>query len=382
MIRNRVCFDLKKAAVNLLKEADIEINGNRPWYIRINNEDVFERTLRGGTVAFGESYMDGWWDVENLELFFEKVLSAHLDEKIQPLKLLPYYLKFLFSNPQKGHRSYKVGQIHYDIGNDLYTHMLDKRMTYTCAYWDSFQDLPEAKTLDEAQEHKLEMICRKIGLKEGDRVLDIGCGWGSFIRYAAEKHGVECVGISVSKEQVKHGNESRGDLPIEFRYQDYRSLNEPFDHIVSIGMFEHVGIKNYRKYMEVVHRCLKKDGLFLLHTIGSPVSRKAADPWIDKYIFPNSMIPSPVQISKAVEKLFVIEDWHNFGYHYYLTLMKWYENFNRSWPLIKERYDNRFYRMWVFYLLSSAATFSTRINQVWQIVFSKEGVKGGYKSIR
>jgi len=375
-------FDFKKKAASLLESAGIRINGNEPWDIQVHNEELYERALRGGTVAFGESYMDGWWDVEDLELFFEKVLTANLDEKIQPLGLLPYYLKSVITNPQKGIRSYKVGEAHYDIGNDLYRRMLDRRMAYTCAYWEPFQELPAAKTLDEAQEHKLEMICRKIGLKKGDRVLDIGCGWGSFIRYAAEKHGVECVGISVSKEQVKHGNETRGDLPIEFRYQDYREVNETFDHIVSLGMFEHVGVKNYRHYMEVVHRCLKKDGLFLLQTIGNPVSRRATDPWIDKYIFPNSMLPSMAQIAKASEKLFVIEDWHNFGYQYYLTLMAWYENFLRAWPELKGRYDQRFYRMWIFYLLSSAATFSTRINQVWQIVFSREGVKGGYKSLR
>ncbi len=377
-----MCLDFKKKVLSLLDEAGIKIDGSEPWDIQVHNDRLYERTLLGGTISVGEAYMDGWWDVERLELFFEKIFTAHIDEKIRPVTLLPYYLKSLLMNTQNGNRSYKVGQTHYDIGNDLYTHMLDKRMTYTCGYWESFQELPEAKTLDEAQEHKLEMICRKIGLKKGDRVLDIGCGWGSFIRYAAEKYNVNCVGISISKEQVKHGNENRNGLPIEYRFLDYKSLDEPFDHIVSIGMFEHVGVKNYRKYMEVVHRCLKKDGLFLLHTIGSSVSRNSADPWIDKYIFPNSMTPSAVQISKAVEKLFVIEDWHSFGYQYYRTLMAWYENFVHSWPIINKYYDKRFYRMWVLYLLSSAATFSARINQVWQIVLSKEGVKKGYKSLR
>jgi len=375
-------FDFKKKAASLLEKADIKINGDREWDIQVHNEEAYERVFRGGTIAFGETYMDGWWDVKNLELFFEKVFTAKLDEQIKPVKLIPYYLKSLIINPQKGRRSYEVGKTHYDIGNDLYKRMLDKRMTYTCAYWDSFQELPRAKTLDEAQEHKLEMVCRKIGLKKGDKVLDIGCGWGSFIRYAAEKYGAECVGITVSKEQVKYGNETKGDLPIEFRYQDYRDINEKFDHIVSLGMFEHVGVKNYRTYMEVVHRCLKKDGLFLLQTIGSPVSRNSVDPWIEKYIFPNSMLPSMAQIAKASENLFIIEDWHNFGYQYYLTLMAWYENFVKAWPELKEHYDERFYRMWVFYLLSSAAAFSIRYQQLWQIVFSKEGVKGGYKSLR
>ena len=374
-------LDFKKKAQEILDIAGIKINGDKPWDIKVYNEDVYERVLKGGTLAFGESYMDGWWDVEDLELFFEKVLKAKLDEKINKWSLLPYYLKSLIINPQKK-RSYEVGKAHYDIGNDLYKNMLDKRMTYTCAYWDSFQELPEAKNLDEAQEHKLEMVCRKLGLKKGDRVLDIGCGWGSFIIYAAEKYGVECVGVTVSKEQVKYGNEIKGNLPVEFRYQDYREINEKFDHIVSLGMFEHVGYKNYRTYMEVVNRCLKDDGLFLLQTIGSPVSVYSVDPWIEKYIFPNSMLPSLAQISKACENLFVIEDVHNFGYQYYLTLMAWYENFINAWPKLKKNYDERFFRMWKFYLLSSAAGFSIRMHQLWQIVFSKDGVKGGYKSIR
>ncbi|SFV55831.1 Cyclopropane-fatty-acyl-phospholipid synthase [hydrothermal vent metagenome] len=201
------------------------------------------------------------------------------------------------------------------------------------------------------------------------------------MRYAAEKYGVNCVGVSVSKEQVKRGNETKGDLPIEFRLQDYRDIHEKFDHIVSIGMFEHVGYKNYRTYMKIVEKNLKDNGLFLLHTIGTNVSAKITDPWIHKYIFPNSVLPSAVQISKAVEKLFVIEDWHNFGIQYDRTLMTWYDNFKKAWPRLKDKYDERFYKMWEFYLLSSAATFRTRQSQVWQIVLSKHGKHNGYKRI-
>lgn len=371
----------KKKAFSLLREADIEVNGDKPWDIQVHNEELYARTFMGGTVAFGEAYMDGWWSVERLDQFFEKIFAACIDQKIKPLAILPYTLKSILSNPQKGKRSFKVASVHYDIGNDLYSSMLDKRMTYTCGYWSAFLDRSKAATLDMAQENKLDMICKKIGLKAGDKVLDIGCGWGSFIRYAAEKYGAHCVGISVSKEQVKHGNETKGDLPIEFRLQDYRSMSGKFDHIISIGMFEHVGYKNYKKYMQIAHNNLKDDGLFLLHTIGTNVSTKTTDPWINKYIFPNSMLPSARQISKAVEKLFVIEDWHNFGVHYDYTLMAWYENFKKSWPQLKEKYGERFYRMWEFYLLSSAATFRTRENQVWQIVLSKKGKKGGYERI-
>jgi len=375
-------LSFKKKALSLLAEANITINGDEPWDIQVHNEDLYARIFKGGTVAFGEAYMDGWWSVEKLDQFFEKIFAARIDQKIKPLAVLPYTLKSILSNPQKGKRSFEVADVHYDIGNDLYASMLDQRMTYTCGYWSATKDHPKAATLDMAQENKLDMICKKIGLKAGDKVLDIGCGWGSFIRYAAEKYGAHCVGISVSKEQVKLGNETKGDLPIEFRLQDYRSINEKFDHIISIGMFEHVGYKNYKKYMQITHKNLKDDGLFLLHTIGTNVSIKKTDPWINKYIFPNSMLPSAKQISKAVEKLFVIEDWHNFGVHYDYTLMAWHENFKKSWPQLKEKYGERFYRMWEFYLLSSAATFRTRKSQVWQIVLSKNGKKGGYEQIR
>lgn len=375
-------LSFRDKVVALLETAGIEVNGKNPWDIQIHDERLFARTLRGGSIAFGEAYMDQWWSAEALDDFFTRAFEARLDEKIQPISLLPHCLKNLLCNPQKGKRAYKVGEVHYDVGNDLYAAMLDRRMTYTCGYWGRFQDLPEAQTLDQAQEHKLEMICRKIGLKEGDRILDIGCGWGSFIRYAAEKYGAICVGISVSQEQVKHGNDTCRDLPIEFRLQDYREIDDTFDHIVSIGMFEHVGHKNYRTYMQSVCRNLKENGHFLLHTIGTNVSTFSADPWITKYIFPNSMLPSAAQISKAVEDLFVIEDWHNFGPHYDRTLMSWYANFKRAWPGLKDGYSDRFYRMWEFYLLSSAATFRSRTNQLWQIVLTKNGNRNGYTSLR
>ncbi len=370
----------KKKIMSLLEGTDIEINGDRPWDIQVYNENLYPRVIKGGTLAFGEAYMDGWWGAKRLDRFFEKVFESGLDTKVKSLSMLPYYLKSLFSNPQKGEHAFDVAKVHYDIGNDLYSLMLDKRMTYSCGYWDAYGNRPEATDLDSAQENKLDMICQKLGIKPRDRILDIGCGWGSFIRYAAEKYGAHCVGISVSKEQVKLGNETKGDLPIEFRLQDYRTLNEkePFDHIVSVGMFEHVGPKNYKEYMEVVEKNLKDGGLFLLHTIGVNTSANRVDPWVHKYIFPNSVLPSAAQIFKAAEGHFVAEDLHNFGTHYDRTLMAWYENFKKGWPKIKDKYGERFYRMWEYYLLSFAALFRTRELQVWQIVFSKKR-KEGYK---
>jgi cyclopropane-fatty-acyl-phospholipid synthase len=368
---------LKQKAQGILAEADVKIDGDRPWDIAVKNDGFYRRVLSGGSLGLGESYMDGWWDAKELDVFFYKVLRERLEKQVGSL-----FNKAIFGianvvvNNQSKSRAFEVGEKHYDIGNDLYHAMLDKRMTYTCGYWD------KAKTLDEAQEHKLDLICRKLNLQKGQRVLDIGCGWGSFAKYAAEKYGVSVVGITVSREQMALAQKLCEGLPVEFRLQDYRDVNEKFDHIVSVGMFEHVGYKNYRTYMQVVHKNLKDGGLFLLHTIGGNKSVVATDPWIDKYIFPNGMIPSIKQISGAIEYLFVMEDLHNFGADYDNSLMAWHANFNAHWPELKGKYSERFYRMWNYYLLSCAGSFRARRNQLWQIVLSKNGVEGGYRAIR
>lgn len=228
----------------------------------------------------------------------------------------------------------------------------------------------------------MDLVCKKIGLKPGMKILDIGCGWGSFAKYAAEKYGVNVVGITVSREQMKLGNELCKGLQVEIRLQDYRDVEEKFDRIVSLGMIEHVGYKNFKTYMETVHKSLKSDGLFLLHTIGGNESVYTTNPWIEKYIFPNSMLPSAKQLTSASEGLFVLEDWHSFGTDYDRTLISWYKNFDTNWEKLKDAYDERFYRMWKFYLLVSAGSFRARNIQLWQIVFSKNGVEGGYTSIR
>ena len=180
------------------------------------------------------------------------------------------------------------------------------------------------------------------------------------------------------QSKAEYAKEVCKGLPVEIRVQDYRDIDEQFDRILSIGMFEHVGKKNYRTYMEIVNRLLKPDGLSLLHTIGSSKTCYTTDPWIGKYIFPNSHLPSIKQIAGSIEGLFVMEDWHNFSAYYDKTLMAWYQNFNKSWPNLKAEYGDRFYRMWKFYLLSCAGAFRARKIQLWQVVLSKDGVIGGY----
>lgn len=364
----------------LLKKADVAIGGSRPQDIVVHDERLFNRVIRYGSLGLGEAYMDGWWDANALDVFIYKVFSAHLDTAIQiNLASIFAVTKAFIFNLQSSNRAFKVGEAHYDLGNDLYSAMLDKRMVYTCGYWSGN---PPKKKLDEAQEAKLDLVCRKIGLKKGDRILDIGCGWGSFAKYAAEKYGASVVGITVSREQAALARELCKGLPVEVRIQDYRKVNEQFDHIVSLGMFEHVGVKNYRDYFKMADRCLKDDGIFLLHTIGYKVSQLTSDPWIEKYIFPGGVIPSIAQIGKAIEGLFIVEDLHNFGADYDTTLMVWFKNFDTAWPKLRAKYGDRFYRMWKYYLLSCAGAFRARDIQLWQIVLSKHGVSGGYASVR
>ena len=364
----------KEQIQTLLVDADVQINGSQPWDIEVHNTELYQRVLSQGSIGLGESYMDGWWDCYALDEFFYKILSAELDEKVRNWKVLIQHLQASFLNLQRKSRAFHIGEHHYDMGNELYKLMLDKRMAYSCAYW------KDAETLDQAQEAKLDLIARKINLKKGMKVLDIGCGWASFAGYAAEKYGAEVIGVTVSKEQVKLGNELCHGLPVKIRLQDYRDLDEKFDHVVSVGMIEHVGQKNYRTFMKVVHRCLKDSGLFLLHTIGGNKSVKNCDPWIEKYIFPNSMLPSIKQLATSFEGLFVVEDWQNYGADYDRTLMAWFENFDENWNKIKHVYDERFYRMWKYYLLACAGSFRARKNQLWQIVLSKKGLRDSWEN--
>ena len=368
----------------LLAHADVQVDGVRPWDIQVHDARFFARVLGQGSLGLGESYMDGDWDAESLDGLLHRLLEARLDEEVHGAAVVLDALRARLSNPQAGRRAFEVARRHYDLGNDLYRAMLGRRMVYSCGYW------RHATDLDAAQEAKLDLACRKLGLRPGMRLLDIGCGWGELLRHAAGRYGVSGVGITVSAEQAALARDRCAGLPIEIRLQDYRALGndgERFDRIASIGMFEHVGVANYPRYLDVARRCLADDaatggGLFLLHTIGGERSRRRTDPWIARYIFPNSMLPSAAQLAAALEQRFVVEDWHNFGHDYDPTLQGWRANIEAAWESLPARYDERFRRMWRFYLAASMASFRARRNQLWQLVLSPRGVPGGYVAPR
>jgi cyclopropane-fatty-acyl-phospholipid synthase len=369
--------DSSRARVEeLLATADVAINGSRPWDIQVHDERLYARALAQGELGLGEAYMDGWWDCEQLDECVCRLVRAALHIRIKPFGDALRVLGARLVNLQSPARAFRVGREHYDIGNDLFSRMLDRRMIYSCGYW------KDADSLDAAQEAKLDLVCRKLGLRSGMRVLDIGCGWGGTALFAAERYHVSVVGITVSKEQATYAGQWCQGHDVEMRVQDYRELDGTFDRVLSIGMFEHVGFKNYDRFFRVVRRLLVDDGLVLLHTIGTDRSGARIGPWMERYIFPNAGLPSAQQIAAAVEGKFVVEDWHNFGADYDTTLLHWCRNIEARWGEIADRYNERFRRMWRFYLLSCAGTFRARKNHVWQIVLSPHGVPGGYRAPR
>jgi cyclopropane-fatty-acyl-phospholipid synthase len=352
----------------LLETADIQVNGDRPWDIQVHNPGLYDRVLQESSMGLGESYMDGWWDSESIDQFIYRVLIAKLEKKVKgDWKTALHAVQSRVFNMQTRTKALQVGKEVYDLGNDLYCAFLDKLLMYTCGYWKT------AKTLDEAQEAKLDLVCKKVGLQPGKTVLEFGCGWGGFAKFAAENYGARVVGLTISQEQLSFAQKVCQGLPVDLRFQDYREAQGQYDAIISIGMLEHVGYKNYKTYMQVVDRCLKPDGVALIHCIGSNQTVITGEPWSNKYIFPNGMLPSIAQLGAAIEPDFVMEDWHNFGPYYDQTLLAWHEKFEQAWPALRQKYGDRFRRMWRYYLLNSAGAFRARAQQLWQIVLTRSG---------
>ncbi len=362
---------------DLLGPAGIQLNGAGACDIQVHNPDLFRRVIRDGTVGLGEAYMDGWWDCDRIDELFCRGIKAGFEVALRKkLRFLAFHFVLRIFNRQSPKRAFIVGKRHYDIGNDLFDAMLDPHMNYSCGYWSN------ANNLDSAQEAKMALICRKLQLKPGMRVLDVGCGWGGLSRWMALQHEVEVTGITISREQADLARQRCQGLPVMIELMDYRDLSGQFDCIVSVGMFEHVGRQNYASYFKIMHSLLAPGGLFLLQTIGARRHVYSVDPWIEKYIFPNGMLPPARAIVDGTDKLFTIEDWHNFGADYDRTLMAWYQNLIDAWPSLSGQYDDRFRRMFEYYLLTCAGAFRSRENQCWQVVLSAGGISGGYRSIR
>ncbi|MDX6647829.1 MAG: cyclopropane-fatty-acyl-phospholipid synthase [Miltoncostaeaceae bacterium] len=360
--------DAERLIRELFGMAGIRFGGPGPGDIQVHDRRFYGRVLREASIGLGESYMDGWWDTDALDVLIEKILRAGLKEKVTgSLRLRLLAARAVVRNPQSKARSSRSVEAHYDIGNDLYTRMLDPRMVYTCAYWKN------ASTLAEAQEAKLDLVCRKLGLEPGMRMLDLGCGWGGLAGYAAQHYGCSVLAVTLSKDQHALGREMWKHLDVDLRLCDYRDVTGTFDRVASIGMMEHVGPRNYREAMQVVHRSLVDDGVAVIHTIGNNRSRRRGTPFVDKYLFPNAVSPSLAQLGRAMEGLFVVEDLHNIGPDYDLTLMAWWENFDRAYPQLRHKYDERFYRLWKFYLLGAAGAARARDAQLWQLVLTKTG---------
>lgn len=367
-----------KKVAEIFALAGIRIGGTEPWDLQVYDDRFYQRLLWGGSLAAGESYMDGWWDAEALDELCTRVHGANLPDKVGQWNTFWLALKGRILNCQTRYRAPDVADEHYDLGNGLYEAMLDRRMQYTCGYWRA------AETLDQAQENKVRLICRKLQLEPGMTALELGGGFGGLAQFMASEYGCRVVSYNISKEQVAYARERCAGLPVRFEQRDYREAgreSELFDRVVSVGLCEHIGAKNYRTFLALAHDRLKPEGLFLLHTIGGNASHTCTDPWIDKYIFPNGMIPSVAQLGRAMEGRWVVEDWHNFGPDYDKTLMAWWQNFDRAWPGLQQQYGERFYRMWKYYLMASAGAFRARKLQLWQIVLSKGDIRS-YTPVR
>lgn len=374
---------MQRQIEDLLGEIGVTVNGNKPYDVKIHDPRLYNKILLKQSVGAGEGYVEGMWDCDQLDELYYRICRHKSYNKIySKSKAFFVTLRNSIFNQQTPEKSEKVAKVHYNLGNTLYERMLGKSMAYTCGYWKN------AKDLDEAQFAKYELICQKLDLRPGERVLELGCGWGGLAKYMAEKYGCEVVAFDIGKEPYTYAKELCQDLPVQVYQCDWRAVNVynptriKFDKLVSVGVLEHVGYKNYDLFLKISRDFIKDDGIFLLHSIGGNMSRNYCDAWINQYIFPNGHLPSLKQLGKAYENKFIIEDFHNIGPYYENTLLGWHKNLNDHWDELKNHYDEKFHRMMNFYLLTCAGGFRAREMQLWQFVLTPHGIEKGYKSIR
>ncbi len=379
----------EKKIKNMLEASGCEVNGANPWDPQIQDERTYDMVYRNGTLGAGESYMYGYWDCARLDQLTERVAGLNSPIKRMGWKFLARVaLSELIQNHQSPAWAKRNAEHHYNIGNDLYQAMLGETMAYSCAYWKDGDEV-KAQDLDAAQTAKFDLICRKLKLTEGMRLLDIGCGWGGLLSHAAKNYGVQAYGITPASEQAAHIRANNPEVKV--KELDWRQLEEEqFDRVVSVGMFEHVGPKNYCRFFDKTTKLLKVDGMSLLHTIGAPHTRFYVDPFINKYIFPGGHIPSKQQIVRAAKGIFNIVDWHEIGKNYDNTLMAWNNNFQQARPVLSNivdehgnrKYNEQFMRMWEYYLQTSAGAFRIGTNLVFQAVLQRPQHSVLYNPVR
>ena len=345
--------------------------------IRLTNKSIEKKLFRNPSLHFGEGYMNKEILIEegSIEQLIDLVTSCY-DDFIQHNSVYKIYENFsgyfkIFQQLNEIVKSKQNVAHHYDLKEDLYKLFLDKDMQYSCAYFHN-----ENISLDQAQIDKKNHIINKLQISENMKVLDIGCGWGGMAIEIAKQTGATVKGITLSENQFatasKRAQEEGLSEKLTFKLQDYRNENENYDRIVSVGMFEHVGIKYFREYLKKTYDLLKDSGVFLLHTIGQRGVPTATSPWIRKYIFPGGYIPSLSDIIHETEKLNInITDIEILRLHYAHTLTHWYKNVQKNKDQIINMFDERFYRMWEFYLLASKYSFVNMGNVVFQIQISK-----------
>jgi len=383
----------------LLEAADVRIGGDRPWDLQLHDPGVWDEVLRRGSLGLGDAYVRGDWDCQALDELFTRLLLAGADTtaaRLTRATTLRLGLLERLLNLQSPRRAREAVRHHYDIHPEVYRAMLDPWRNYSCGYWE------HAQTLQEAQEDKLRLIAEKLQLQPGQRLLDIGCGWGGLAAFLADHYDVQVVGITLSTEQLAAARTLWPGRPLRFELCDYRQLaslgEAPFDRVVSVGMYEHVGPRNGPTFFQAVDEALAADGLVLLHTIGDRQRQRAAshDAWINAHVFPNGRLPAPGELADAFCERFVIEDWHPFGLDYDRTLMAWQANVEQAWPELEASLTARdgeeaaaeFQRFWRYYLLSCAGFFRSRQGQLWQLVLSKtpqglgsQGAGNGHRSL-
>lgn len=377
----------KSHVISFLEKAGIAIGGPNDFDIHVNDDRFYEMFFKDRTVGAGEAYTEGFWDVKDLKLLAEKIfLSGKLDHQYGFLNNLIYQL-----NKAQGKLKalFDIKKT-YDHNIELYRAMLDKRLLYTCAYWNNIDY--SVANLDLAQEQKLELVCQKLGLHQqpkGQSILDYGCGFAGFAKYAHEKYGAKVVGITISKLQYKVAKEICKGLPIEIRFQDYRDIpkGELYDHLVALGIIEHITVKNAREFILNAKSHLKnekyQDNRFVLHGMFTNGTEHRIDPWMEKYIFPGAEIFTFKHLFDMIHGVFYCQDFHPFGPDYSLTADAWYQRLEMNYGnLLPSEQNNEFMRTFEFYLKTASASFLTQRNNLMQMVLTHGPVINGLEPVR